>query len=184
MASNDTTATETAEATPARTPGPTTVARAYFKAITERDLDAAAAMWVPGSTDTLVGLAELTVPAGLKQWFGALFAAFPDFTFEILQVTASKENAAVRWRATGTFNGTGRFEGMRPNGSSMEIEGCDMLTIRDGKIVANFAYLNGTDLARQLGAMPPAGSAAEKAMIGAFNARVAAKEAIVRFRER
>ncbi len=32
--------------------------------------------------------------------------------------------------------------------------------------------------------MPPAGSPAEKAMIGAFNARVSAKEAIERFRNR
>ena len=104
-----------------RTPGPTTVARAYFNAIAAKDLDAAAALWVPGSTDRLVGFAEFSVPAGFKQWFGVLFAAFPDFTFEILTVTASKENAAVQWRATGTFNGTGRFEGMKPNGAKIDI---------------------------------------------------------------
>ena len=174
----------TAEKAPARTPGPTSVARAYFKAIAERDLDAAADLWVAGSTDRLVGFAEFSVPAGFKQWFGTLFAAFPDFTFEVLQITASKENAAVRWRATGTFNGAARFEGMKPNGNSIAIEGCDMLTVRDGRIVDNYGYMNGTELARQLGAMPPAGSPAEKAMIGAFNARVSAKEAIERFRNR
>jgi predicted ester cyclase len=167
-----------------RTPGPTAVARAYFKAIAEQDLDAAAAMWQPGSIDRLVGMNELRVPGEFKQWFGSLFAAFPDFKFEVLTVTATKENAAVRWRATGTFNGTGRFEGMKPNGASIEMEGCDMLTVVDGKIVANHAYMNGTDLARQLGAMPPAGSPAEKAMLGAFNARTSAKEAIQRFRDR
>lgn len=168
----------------AKTPGPTAVARTYFKAISERDLDAAADLWVPGSTDRLVGLAELSVPAGFKQWFGTLFAAFPDFRFEVLTVTASKENAAVHWRATGTFEGTARFEGMKPNGATIDISGCDMLTIREGKIVDNHAYMNGTELARQLGAMPPAGSPAEKAMIGAFNARVSAKEAIQRLRDR
>ena len=99
-------------------------------------------------------------------------------------MTASKENAAVQWRATGTFNGTGKFEGMKPNGATIDISGCDMLTVRDGKIVDNYGYMNGTDLARQLGAAPPAGSPAEKAMIGAFNARVSAKEAIERFKNR
>jgi predicted ester cyclase len=176
---------ETENAKPStRTPGPTTVARAYFKAIADKDLDAAAALWVPGATDRLVGFAEFSVPAGFKQWFGVLFAAFPDFHFEVLTVTASKENAAVQWRATGTFNGTGRFEGMKPNGAKIDITGCDMMTVRDGKIVDNHGYMNGTDLARQLGAVPPAGSPAEKAMIGAFNARVSAKEAIERFRNR
>jgi predicted ester cyclase len=170
--------------TTARTPGPTTVARAYFNAISEKDLDAAAALWVPGSTDRLVGFAEFSVPAGFKQWFGVLFAAFPDFKFEILTVTAAKENAAVQWRATGTFNGTGRFEGMKPNGAKIDITGCDMMTVREGKIVDNHGYMNGTDLARQLGAAPPAGSPVEKAMVGAFNARVSAKEAYERIRNR
>jgi predicted ester cyclase len=177
-------ATDTTNGKTTKTPGPTAVARAYFKAIGDRDLDAAADMWVPGSTDRLVGFAEFTVPAGFKQWFGTLFAAFPDFKFEVVTVTASKENAAVRWRATGTFNGTAKFEGMKPNGASIAIEGCDMLTVREGKIVDNHAYMNGSDLARQLGAMPPADSPAEKAMIAAFNARTSAKEAIQRFRER
>ena len=159
------TTTET-DKTSTRTPGPTTVARAYFKAIAEKDLDAAAALWVPGSTDRLVGFAEFDVPTGFKQWFSALYAAFPDFKFEVLEVTSAKENAAVGWRATGTFNGTGRFEGMKPNGNSIDITGCDMLTIREGKIVDNYGYMNGTEMARQLGAAPPAGSPAEKAMIG------------------
>lgn len=178
-------ATETTNGkTTEKTPGPTAVARAYFKAVGERDLDTAADLWVPGSTDRLVGFAEFSVPAGFKQWFGTLFAAFPDFRFEVLTVTASKENAAVRWRATGTFNGTAKFEGMKPNGARIDIQGCDMLTVRGGKIVENYAYMNGTDLARQLGAAPPAGSPAERALVAAFNARVSAKEAIQRLRDR
>jgi steroid delta-isomerase-like uncharacterized protein len=163
--------------------GPTTVARAYFEAITNRDLDAAAAMWEPGRIGSVVGMVDLRAPGEWKQWFGQMFEAFPDFEFEVLTIAASKEHAAVRWRATGTFDGTAKFEGMSPNGASIEIEGCDMLTIRDGKIVENFAYLNGADMARQLGAMPPAGSVAEKGMIGAFNAKTAATKAIARLRD-
>lgn len=164
--------------------GPTTVARAYFEAINSRDLDAAAEMWAPGGTDRLVGIADLSVPGEFRQYFGELFAAFPDFDMEIVTIAASKENAAVRWRATGTFSGTGRFQGMTPNGASIEIEGCDMLTVRDGLIAENHAYLNGADLARQLGTMPPAGSHAERAMLGAFNAKTVAQQALQRWRER
>lgn len=167
-----------------RAKGPTTIARAYFQAINDRDLDAAAAMWEPGGIDRMVGMAELRVPGDFKRWFSDLFSAFPDFQFEILSVAASKDNAAVRWRVAATFDGTGRFEGMVPNGASVMIEGCDMLTIRNGKIIENHAYLNGTDMARQLGAMPPAGSVAERGMLGAFNAKTAIGKALQRLRDR
>jgi steroid delta-isomerase-like uncharacterized protein len=177
-------ATEPSKSKAKRGKGPTTVAREYFGAINDRDLDAAASMWEAGRFDHLVGMADLRVPGEFKQWFGQIFAAFPDFEFEILTIAASKEHAAVRWRATGTFNGTGAFEGMKPNGASIAIEGCDMLTIRDGRITENFAYLNATDMARLLGAMPPAGSVAEKGMIAAFNAKTAAAKAIQGMRDR
>jgi steroid delta-isomerase-like uncharacterized protein len=175
--------TGTSEKSKPRAKGPTTVARRYFQAINDRDLDAAAELWEPGGIDRLVGMAELAVPGEFKQWFSRLFAAFPDYEFEVLTIAASKEHAAVRWRATGTFDGNGKFEGMNPNGASIEIEGCDMLTVRDGKIVENHAYLNATEMARQLGAMPPAGSVAEKGMIGAVNAKTATVKAIQRLRE-
>lgn len=176
--------TEPSKSKAKRSKGPTTVAREYFGAISDHDLDAAASMWKPGCFGQIVGMVELRVPGEYKQWFGQMLAAFPDFEFEILTIAASKEHAAVRWRATGTFNGTGTFEGMKPNGASIAIEGCDMLTIRDGRITENFAYLNGTDMARQLGAMPPAGSVAEKGMIAAFNAKTAAAKAIQGLRDR
>lgn len=177
-------ATESPAKPRTRGKGPTTVARAYFEAINDRDLDAAAAMWEQGRIDRLVGMADLRVPGEFKQWFSQLFEAFPDFKFEVLTIAASKEHAAVRWRVAATFNGTAKFEGLTPNDATIEIEGCDMLTIRDGKIVENHAYLNGTDIARQLGAMPPAGSIAEKGMLGAVNARTAAARGIQRLRDR
>ncbi len=45
--------------------------------------------------------------------------------------------------------------------------------MRDGKIISNHAYTNGMEFARQVGALPPPGSAAERAMAAAFNAKTA-----------
>jgi steroid delta-isomerase-like uncharacterized protein len=146
-----------------------TVARTYFDAVAARDLDAMVAPWRPGSPDVIHGVVEMRVPEDLRSWFGDLFAAFPDFRFEILEVVAEGEKAAVRWHATGTFDGSGRFEGLDPNGATVDIEGCDVLTVREGQIVRNDAYMNGAEMARQLGALPPAGSAPEKAMTAALN---------------
>jgi steroid delta-isomerase-like uncharacterized protein len=145
------------------------VAREYFEAVAAQDIEAMVAPWQPGAPDVIHGVVEMRVPDDLRSWFGNLFAAFPDFRFEILEIVAAGEKAAVRWHATGTFDGSARFEGLDPNGASVDLEGCDVLTVRDGRIVRNDAYMNGAEMARQLGALPPAGSAPEKAMTAALN---------------
>jgi steroid delta-isomerase-like uncharacterized protein len=145
------------------------VAAAYFEAIAERDLEAMTALWEPGALDVLHGMAELTVPGEFRKWFGDLFAAFPDWRFEVLDQVTEGDRSAVRWRATATFTGPGRFEGLVPTGAAIDISGFDLVTVRDGKIHRNDAYVNATDLAQQLGAMPPPGSGQERAMIGAAN---------------
>jgi predicted ester cyclase len=150
---------------------PAAVARAYFEAVGNQDLDAMAACWEPGAPDVIHGVVNLTVPEDLRAWFGDLFAAFPDFRFEILDVLSGGEKAAVRWHATGTFNGSARFEGLVPNGGRVDLEGCDVLTVRGGRIVRNDAYLNGAEMARQLGALPPAGSTPERVLTGALNVK-------------
>jgi predicted ester cyclase len=159
------------------------VAKAYFGALADRDLETAASLWKPGCKDHLHGLAELTAPEGIKQYFGAMFDAFPDFDLEVLELAASGQNAAGRWRMTGTFAGPGRFQGLAPTGHRIVLEGCDMLKIEDGKIVANHAYTNGAELAQQLGLLPKQGTTADRVVTGAFNAKTAAASALRRIRE-
>ena len=160
------------------------ISKAYFTAIAERDLDTATSLWKPGSTDRLHGLADLTAPHGIREYFEGLWSAFGDFDFQILELAASGKNAACRWRATATFTGPGRFQGLTANGARMEIEGCDMLRVEDGQIVSNDAYLNGAQIAEQLGVLPPQDSMAGKAMTGAINAKTAATRTLARLRDR
>jgi hydroxyacylglutathione hydrolase len=147
------------------------IARRYFAALAAHDLDAATACWVPGSVDRMVGVQELRAPEGIREYFGALFAAFPDFSLEVLDVTTSRNRAAVRWRARGTFAGPARFQGLAPNRARIEIEGCDVVTVVDDLISHNDAYTDGADLARQLGVLPPAGSPAEARLTRLMNLR-------------
>jgi predicted ester cyclase len=144
------------------------VARAYFETIGRRDLDAMTEFYEPGGTGEIHGLVSLTVPDTYREWFGS---PFPDFEMEILDVVGGGEVAAVRWRATGTFNGEGRFEGLRPNGARIEMRGCDVLRIRDGRIHRNDAYSNAAEMMRQFGALPSQGSLPERALIAALNAK-------------
>jgi glyoxylase-like metal-dependent hydrolase (beta-lactamase superfamily II)/predicted ester cyclase len=164
-------ATETtARERAARKPGPARVARAYFEAVAARDVDGMVSWWAPGGAENIVSIGELSVPDGLRAFFGELFAALPDMTFEVLDLVAARNQAAVRWRATGTFCG-GQFQGIEPTGARIAIEGLDLLTIEDGLIRRNDAYNDGMELARQMGVMPPRDSVAERGMTNAFNAR-------------
>ncbi len=154
------------------------IATDYFAAIGTRDVHAMMTFWKPGGYGYIHGVADLRAPDGYHEWFGGLFRAFPDFKFEVIDMVAYADKAAVRWRARGTFSGEGTFEGLTPNGATITLEGLDLLTIRDGLIEENRAYMNAMEMARQLGALPPAGSLPEKAMFGALNARTAAVAAI------
>jgi predicted ester cyclase len=145
----------------------------YFDALREQDLDRAVATWRPGSIDVLHGIENLVAPDGIRDYFSSLFAAIPDWRFEVLDMVADGEKVAVRWRGTGTFDGTGDLLGFAPNGKRIEFEGADVLTVEDGKIVSNFAYTNGLLFAQQIGALPNPDSAQGRAMAAAFNAKTA-----------
>ena len=148
---------------------PATVARGYFEAVGRRDVEAMAAFWEPGAHDVIHGVVDMTLPDDLRAWFGNLFASFRDFSFEILDVLSTGEKAAVHWRATGSFDGSVRFEGLMPNGSKVDVQGCDVLTVRDGLHPAQ-RRLHERDGDGPPARRPAAGRlAAEKAMYAALN---------------
>jgi hydroxyacylglutathione hydrolase len=149
----------------------TKLARAYLRALTEHDLDAAVALWAPGSRDVIHGQAELTAPDGIRAYFAELIAAFPDLRFEELSCTAEGERCVIRSRMTGTFAGPGALTGIEPNGARLDLELVDCLVVRDGKLVGNDAYLDGMTIARQVGMLPAAQSPAEQRMTKAFNVK-------------
>ena len=151
------------------------VARRYFEAIAARDLESALALWAPGGVERIVGQREITAPDGVRELQNELNGAFPDLAWEVLDVIAEETKVAVRWRARGTFAGPGTFQGFVANGAHLEIEGCDVLTINaEDKIERLDAYLDGGDVARQLGVLPPAGSRAEQNLTKLANVRTRA----------
>lgn len=145
------------------------VGRAYFAAVAARDPLAMGACWEPGGLDVLHGVASLQAPEEVEEWFGNTFRAVPDFEMEVVDLLAAGDKVAIRWHMTGTFSGDAKFEGAIATGERIDITGCDVLTVRNGKIVHNDAYMNGMQLARQLGLLPPQGSGQERAMVGATN---------------
>jgi steroid delta-isomerase-like uncharacterized protein len=154
------------------------VARAYLEAVGRRERDAQVRFYAPDAKGRIYGVLG---PAGMEEFrsfFGELFDAFPDFRLEVLDVAAEGEKAALRWRATGTFTGPGAFLGLEPTGRSIEMEGVDMIWVRDGKVQRIEAYMDGMSLARQLGALPEKDSAPDRLMLAALNGVTKAREAL------
>jgi hydroxyacylglutathione hydrolase len=147
------------------------IARRYFAAINGRDLEAAVALWAPGGRENVRGRVDVHAPEGVRQFIGELIEAVPDLVMEVVSTTTEKERCAVQWRLTGTFAGPGGFGGIAPTGSPLVLEGCDLITVRDGLIQSNDAFTDSMTFAREVGMMPAQDSPTEARMRSAFNAR-------------
>src|SRR3954471_8940953 len=91
------------------------VARDYFEAIGNRDLDAAVALWKPGGRENVRGQVDTTAPDGVRDCLGGMLAALPDARLELVSQVTEGDRAAVQWRASGTFAGA-PLNGIEPTG--------------------------------------------------------------------
>jgi len=147
------------------------VAREYFHAIRHGDASPQRAAYAPDAVITVPGILDRAGPGELIAYFEQLWGAFPDFRFEVADLIAEDDQAAAHWRITGTFAGSGTFEGLAPTGARVDVRGVDLVTVRGGRIVRNDAYTDGMTLAQQLGVLPPKASRRQAAMTRAVNAR-------------
>ena len=148
---------------------PRGVMTAYFDALTRHDLDAIAAAWAPDGHCHVAGQADATGPDGVRAYWAELFGAVPDMRIQIDAIIGEDDQVSVKWSATGTFAGPGSYQGIEPTYTHLDLEGLDLFRLRDGRIVREDAYTDGTTFARQIGLLPPSGSNAEQRMAKAFN---------------
>lgn len=139
-----------------------------FERLNDHDVDPLKQFWTDDTVErfpdrTCVGAEEIA------QYFKDTMAALPDFHIEIVGMAAEDEHVFVQWKITGTHQGP--LLGLEPTGKPIALDGIDHFVLRDGKVISNFVVTDQMDYARQLGVMPPDGSAADKAMKAAFNAR-------------
>jgi steroid delta-isomerase-like uncharacterized protein len=138
-------------------------AEGYFAAWNAHDPEAVAAAFAEGGTytDPTVTGAPLCGPA-LAEHARALFAGFPDLSFEILGAQPGDGGAdgavVARWVMRGT--NTGPLRGLAPTGRPVALAGVDVITVTGGKIGSVEGYFDRQTLSEQLGlqmrALPPA----------------------------
>ena len=158
-----TTATPPAEATN------TELIRWAFGQLNTRDVSGLKTMWTDDTHERFPA-AECRGADAIAAYFEAVFAALPDFHVEIVNVAEQNDDVYVQWRLTGTHSGAA-WSGVEPTGKRIEMDGIDHFVLRDGKVVSNFVVYDQTQFARAVGMLPADGSAADRAMKAAFNAR-------------
>jgi predicted ester cyclase len=116
----------------------------------------------------------------IAAYFTDKIAGIEGFQLEVLILAPSGDDALVHWRMTGRH--TGRLLGIEATGRSIELDGMDHFVFADGKVVTNTVVFDQMKFARQLGLLPPDGSAVDRALKRAFNTKTKAGARIRRSR--
>ena len=149
------------------TPTNTDVVLGLVEALNKPDYDALRAGY---ADDVWERFPDATVrgPAAIVEYFRAVHAAFPDLHIEVVHTAEQGDSVFLRSEITGTHTGA-PFAGLLPTGKAIRIPAIDHFTIRDGKMASNFVVFDQMEFGRQLGLMPPDGSAPDRALKTVFN---------------
>ena len=155
-------------ATPPREASSGELVRWAFEALNRRDIEALKQFWTDETVErfpdrTCRGTQEIAA------YFEEAFAALPDWNMEVVALVEQGEDVLVHWHLTGTHRGP--VLGIEATGKRLAIDGMDHFVVRDGKVVSNFVVFDQLQYARQIGMMPADGSAADRGLKAAFNAR-------------
>ena len=89
---------------------------------------------------------------GVKQFFARFQGAFPDLRMEPHEMLAEGDLVCARITMSGTHKG--EFMGLPPTGKRFEIEGIDIIRVRDGLVTEHWGVTDALALMQQLGAIP------------------------------
>ena len=113
------------------------IVRDWIAARNTHDIEAAVALWAEEQQ------------AGLRVSFNSFTAAFPDVQIIIQEMIGEGDKVAILWTFLGTHRGP--FQGIPATGKTVEWDGIDLYTIRDGKITSLVRQADSRHLFQQLG---------------------------------
>ncbi len=124
--------------------------REMFEAVRARDFDGLRALYHPDySYMGADGIEKQGADAGVYV-AETYTTAFPDLEFEVRhQFSPSDDVAIMEFTARGTHEG--ELEGIAPTGKGVEIFVCNVLEVRDDKILHEREYFDALSVMRQLG---------------------------------
>ncbi|MFY9331369.1 MAG: nuclear transport factor 2 family protein [Candidatus Nanopelagicales bacterium] len=107
--------------------------RAYNAAENAHDIAATAQLVAADLTVSINGIAQLSSGAQDDEANAALFAAYPDYSREIVEIISAADRGTVRWVMRGT-------SAPGSNLPDLDVSGCSVVTIRDGRLSSAHLY--------------------------------------------
>ena len=131
------------------------VERLYAEGINRHDAAAAAAFYSEDAKNHTRAVGR----EGMRKVFEALFAAFPDFHYNIIESTAEDDRVVCKVTMTGTHRGeptlreafSGMLAGVAPTGRRVEVLQFHSFRIRGNEIAEHAAVRDDLGMCRQLG---------------------------------
>ncbi|CAN5592957.1 MAG: ester cyclase [Actinomycetota bacterium] len=87
-------------------------------------------------------------PDGFRSFFSTMRTAFPDFAVEVEHMTATEDDVAIAYTATGTHEG--EFQGISPTGKKIKVRGCQIGRFEDGKLAERWGSSDELGILKQL----------------------------------
>jgi predicted ester cyclase len=131
---------------------PMAVARLIVAAVDGHDLDALRPLYHDSLVEDVPIVGRLDGVEGVLEYFAGMYRAMPDFSLATDQLAASGTTVFVRWHMTGTFSGSA-WNGIEPNGASIDLYGIDCMTFANGRLQHNFVAYDSYTFASQAGAL-------------------------------
>ncbi|MGI8721500.1 MAG: ester cyclase [Geodermatophilaceae bacterium] len=88
-------------------------------------------------------------PAGYRAMFAELRTAFPDLKVEVEHLTATDDDVALAYTATGTHDG--ELQGHAPTGKQVSFRGVQIGRFENGKLVERWGSSDQLGMLSQLG---------------------------------
>jgi steroid delta-isomerase-like uncharacterized protein len=108
--------------------------------------------------------------AAVAEYLRNVWRAFPDLEFtwpEGPYASFQGIKLALHWRLTGAMLGPMDPPGFAPTGRRIDLEGVDLIELRDGLCCAYQGFFDRQSVAQQVGIAPSSGSQAERVAVGA-----------------
>lgn len=124
----------------------------FGEAINSGQLEAFDDLVAPDSVDHDPAPGQGAGPAGYQAMFTELRTAFPDLTVEVEHLTATDDDVAIAYTATGTHDGA--LQGHAPTGKKVSFRGVQIGRFEDGKLVERWGSSDQLGMLGQLGLAP------------------------------
>lgn len=127
----------------------TAAQQSFGDAVNSGDLAAITAVVAPDALDHDPAPGQEPGPEGYQAMFTEMRTAFPDLHVEVEHLTATEDDVAIAYTATGTQQG--ELQGQPATGRSVSFRGVQIGRFADGKLVERWGSSDQLGMLTQLG---------------------------------